>query len=53
VGIISKIYVDKKTNLFTLDVKLFNDMTSISHVYVIDNKNSEEIKTLNHLNNNE
>ena len=46
IGIISKIYVDKKTNLFTMDVKLFNDMTSINHVYVIENKNREELLEL-------
>mgnify|MGYP006186733275 FL=1 len=46
VGVISKIYVDKKTNLFTMDVKLFNDMTSINHVYVIENKNREELLEL-------
>jgi rod shape-determining protein MreC len=29
-----------------MDVKLFNDMTSINHVYVIENKNREEIEKL-------
>ena len=43
IGIIDKIYVDNKTNYFTLDVKLFNDMTNIGHVYVIENKDRKEI----------
>lgn len=43
IGTINKIYTDDKTNYFTIQVKLFNDMTNISHVYIIDNKDREEI----------
>ncbi len=43
VGTIEKVYVDKKTNYYTLDVRLFNDMTSLGHVYVIENKDKPEI----------
>lgn len=43
IGTIHKIYTDDETNYFTIEVKLFNDMTNISHVYVIDNKDREEI----------
>jgi rod shape-determining protein MreC len=46
VGIIDKIYVDTKTNYYTLNVRLFNDMTNLNHVYVIINKESEEINKL-------
>ena len=46
IGIIDKVYEDTKTNLFTLDIKLFNDMTSIGHVYVIEDKDREEILEL-------
>ncbi|WP_291116415.1 rod shape-determining protein MreC [Flavobacterium sp. UBA6135] len=46
IGIIYKIYIDTESNLHTMDVKLFNDMTSIGHVYVIENKNREEIEEL-------
>ena len=46
VGIIDKIYVDTKTNYYTLNVRLFNDMTNLNHVYVIMNKESEEINKL-------
>lgn len=37
---------------FIVDVKLFNDMTKLSHVYVIDNPNLTEIKTLEGADNN-
>jgi rod shape-determining protein MreC len=46
IGVIDKIYVDNQTNYFTLDVKLFNDMTNIGHVYVIENKDRNEISVL-------
>jgi rod shape-determining protein MreC len=52
IGTIHKIYTDNKTNYFTIDVKLFNDMTSLGHVYIIENKDRKEIieleeKTIN------
>lgn len=43
IGTIEKVYVDKRTNYYTIDVRLFNDMTSLGYVYVIENKNREEI----------
>jgi len=43
IGTIEKVYTDKKTNYWTLEVKLFNDMTSLGHVYVIENKDKKEI----------
>ncbi len=43
IGTIDKIYIDKKTNYYTLNVRLFNDMTSLGHVYIIKNKNRDEI----------
>ncbi|MFY8188214.1 MAG: rod shape-determining protein MreC [Flavobacterium sp.] len=46
IGTIEKLYVDNKTNYFTIDVKLFNDMTNIGHVYVIENKKRAEILSL-------
>lgn len=46
IGTIEKVYVDKKTNNFTVDVRLFNDMTSLGHVYIIENKDRDEIKQL-------
>jgi rod shape-determining protein MreC len=43
IGTIEKVYVDKKTNYYTLEVRLFNDMTSLGHVYIIENKDRDEI----------
>ena len=46
VGIIDKIYTDTETNYFTINVRLFNDMTNLNHVYMISNKESAEINKL-------
>lgn len=43
VGTIEKIYIDKRTNYFTIDVRLFNDMTSLGYVYIIENKDRTEV----------
>ena len=43
IGKIDKVFVDKKTNYYTLNIRLFNDMTSLGHVYVIENKDKDEI----------
>lgn len=43
IGTICKVYQDKVTNYFTLDIKLFNDMTSLNYVYIVENKHREEI----------
>jgi len=53
IGTIHKIYTDDKTNYFTIDVKLFNDMTSLGHVYIIENKDRKEILQLENQNLNE
>jgi rod shape-determining protein MreC len=46
IGTIDKIYTDNQTNYYTLDVKLFNDMTNLGHVYIIKSKNREELINL-------
>lgn len=46
VGIIDKVYMDTETNYYTLDVRLFNDMTNLNHVYIIKNKEIKEINKL-------
>lgn len=43
IGKIDKVFVDKKTNYYTLNIRLFNDMTSLGHVYIIENKDKDEI----------
>lgn len=46
IGTIDKIYVDNETNYYTLNVRLFNDMTNLGHVYIIKSKDRTEIKNL-------
>jgi rod shape-determining protein MreC len=53
IGTIYKIYTDNQTNNWTLDIKLFNDMTNLGHVYVIKSKNKEEITNLEKIGKNE
>lgn len=43
IGTIDKVYIDNETNYYTLDIKLFNDMTNLGHVYIIKNKDADEI----------
>jgi rod shape-determining protein MreC len=43
IGTIDKIYIDNETNYYTINVRLFNDMTSLGHVYVIKSKDREEV----------
>jgi rod shape-determining protein MreC len=46
IGAIEKVYIDDETNFYTLDIRLFNDMTSLGYVYIIKNKDTPEIKKL-------
>jgi rod shape-determining protein MreC len=46
IGTIDRIRVDDQTHYYTLDVKLFNDMTNLGHVYIIKSKDREEIINL-------
>ncbi len=46
IGAIEKVYISKETNFYTLDIRLFNDMTSLGYVYIIRNKDTPEIKKL-------
>ena len=46
IGTIESFVLDISGDTYTIQVKLFNDMTNLSHVYIIDNLDSEEIKLL-------
>lgn len=46
IGKVDKVFVDNKTNYYTINVRLFNDMTSLGYVYVIGNKLKQEKKEL-------
>jgi rod shape-determining protein MreC len=43
IGTIDKIFIDNQTNYYTINVKLFNDMTNLGYVYVLKSKDSAEI----------
>lgn len=46
VGTINDYLLNEDENSYTLNIKLFNDMTSLNHVYIINNKDAKEIKKL-------
>jgi rod shape-determining protein MreC len=46
IGTIENVYTDEETNYYTLNIKLFNDMTNLGHVYIIKQKDAEEIENL-------
>lgn len=46
IGKIDKVYINTKTNYYTINVRLFNDMTSLGYVYVVTNKFKKEKEKL-------
>ena len=50
IGTIDKVYIDNETNYYTLDIKLFNDMTNLGYVYIIKNKDTDEVHRLENQN---
>ncbi|WP_339839319.1 rod shape-determining protein MreC [uncultured Flavobacterium sp.] len=51
IGRIDKAYIDKNTNYYTISVRLFNDMTNVGFVYIIENiKKTELIELQNSYN---
>jgi rod shape-determining protein MreC len=46
IGQVTDFQLDSAEDFYTIEVKLFNDMTNIGHVYVIENIDAEEIKNL-------
>jgi len=51
IGQIADFQLDTSENYYTIQVRLFNDMTNLGYVYVIKNNDLEEIKTLETLSN--
>ncbi len=51
IGTVERKFTEKTNNYYTLDIKLFNDMTNLGHVYILKTKDSEEIKQLEDLKN--
>lgn len=46
IGQVSSIVLDSGGDTYTLEVKLFNDMTNLDFVYIIINTDAKELKTL-------
>jgi rod shape-determining protein MreC len=42
IGVISDFDLDENIGYFTISVKVFNDMTNLKHVYIIENTRKEE-----------
>lgn len=46
IGTIDRVFIDNQTHYYTLNIKLFNDMTNLGHVYIIKSKDRDEIMKL-------
>jgi len=53
IGTVNDFKLDNTENYYEINVLLFNDMTNLEHVYIIENIHSEEIKNLLNGNSNE
>lgn len=49
IGVVTDFNIDETQNYYQVNIKLFNDMTSIGHVHVIRNLDASEIKALEEL----
>ncbi len=47
IGSIKSFKLNDTKDLFVIDIKLFNDMTNLEHVHIIENINIKEIENLN------
>ena len=47
VGIVHSYRLNDTKDLYIIDVKLFNDMTNLEHVYIIKNRDTNELEALN------
>lgn len=46
IGKITDFSLDVSESYYTIDIRLFNDMTNIGYVYIIENKDKAEVKAL-------
>jgi len=53
IGTIKKYVLNESQSFYSIDVALFNDMTNLKHVYIIENANRQEIEELESKVNNE
>lgn len=52
IGYVSDFKLDAAENFYEIQVTLFNDMTNLEHVYIIENKDAPEIRALLNQDNN-
>lgn len=50
IGTITSFQLDNAEDFYEINIKLFNDMTSIGHVYIIENLKAQEILNLENIN---
>ena len=46
IGKIDRIFEEKATNKFVINIRLFNDMTALGYVYIVENKKKKEKQDL-------
>nr|WP_299072903.1 rod shape-determining protein MreC [uncultured Allomuricauda sp.] len=46
IGVIKKYDLNASRSFYNIDVELFNDMANVKNIYIIQNKNKEEIEAL-------
>lgn len=46
IGKIDRIFEEKNTNKYVINIRLFNDMTSLGYVYIVENKKKKEKQDL-------
>ena len=46
IGTVENIFTNKENNYYTINIRLFNDMTNLGHVYIIKNRDTQEILNL-------
>ncbi len=46
IGNVTDFSLDVSESYYTIDIRLFNDMTNIGYVYIIENKDKAEVKAL-------
>ena len=47
VGTIKSFQLNETKDLYNINLKLFNDMTNLRHVYIVENRNIKELNKLN------
>ena len=47
VGSVESFHLNETEDLYIIDVKLFNNMRNLEHVYIIKNTDINELRTLN------